>query len=123
MVIPSRFQDCRMEYCTLAYCVPQECARASANDSNTMLLATLHDNGEMQILVHPDWRSFVQERDSDYLEELFESFIERVSEDPPVLFKQLASLSVGPIVTKSAGTKAYSDLLDDPQYGHFVELH
>jgi hypothetical protein len=82
----------------------------------------LHDNDEMQILVHPDWRSLVQEQDLDYLDELFESFIERVSEDPLALFKQLTSLSVGPIVTKCAGTKAYSDLLGDPQYGHFVEL-
>jgi hypothetical protein len=111
-----------MEYCTLAYSVPQECARASVNGSNTLLLAMLHDNDEMQILVHPDWRSLVQEQDLDYLDELFESFIERVSEDPLALFKQLTSLSVGPIVTKCAGTKAYSDLLGDPQYGHFVEL-
>lgn len=122
MIIPSRFQDCRMEYCTLAYCALQECARASVNDSNTLLLATLHDNSEMQILVNPDWRSFVQKQDSDYLEELFESFIKRVREDPLALFKQLTSLSVGPIVTKCAGTMAYSDLLGDPQYGHFVEL-
>jgi hypothetical protein len=82
----------------------------------------LHDNDEMQILVHPDWRLLVQERDLDYLEELFGSFIERVSEDPSALFKQLSSLSVGPIVTKCAGTKAYSDLLGGTQYGHFVEL-
>lgn len=122
MVIPSRDGDYRVSYCTLVYCVPQGFARASVNDSNTLLLATLHDSGEMQILVNPDWRSFVQEPDSDYLEELFESFIELLVEDPSALFKQLASLSVGPIVTKSEGTRAYSDLLRDPQYGHFVEL-
>jgi hypothetical protein len=92
------------------------------NSSNTLLLATLHDNGEMQVLINPDWHSFVQEQDSDYLEELFKSFIEQVSDEPSVLFKRLASLSVGPIVTKSAGKKVYSDLLGDPQYGHFVEL-
>jgi hypothetical protein len=122
MIIPSRFQKCRMAYCTLAYCAPQECVSASVNDSNTLLLVTLLDDGEMRILVNPEWRSFVKEQDLGYLEELFESFIERVSEDPSVLFKQLSSLSVGPIVTKSAGMKAYTDLLGDPQYGHFVEL-
>jgi 5'-deoxynucleotidase YfbR-like HD superfamily hydrolase len=123
MTIPSRDRDYRMAYCTLAYCVPQECVRASVNDSNTLLLATLHDSGEMKILVNPDWRSFVQEQDSEYLEELLKSFIERVGEDPSTLFKQLASLSVGPLVTKYAGTKAYSDLLCDPQFGHFVKLN
>lgn len=111
-----------MEYCTLAYYVRPECALAPWKGSKTLLLATLHDNYDMQILVHPDWRSLVQKQDLDYLNELFESFIERASDDPLVVFKQLASLSVGPIVTKCAGTKAYSELLGDPQYGHFVEL-
>jgi hypothetical protein len=82
----------------------------------------LHDNGEMQILVYSDWRSLVQEQDLNYLEELFRSFIERVSEDPSALFKQLSSLSVGPVRTKCTGTKTYSDLLSEPQYSRFIEL-
>jgi len=111
-----------MQYCTLAYCAPQECTHASVDGRNSLLLIMLHENKEVQILVNPDWRTLIQEQDLDFLEELFGSFIKRASEDPLALFEQLTSLSVGPIVTKCAGTKAYSDLLVDPQYCHFVEL-
>jgi 5'-deoxynucleotidase YfbR-like HD superfamily hydrolase len=110
-----------VEYCALAYCV-QECAHESVNDSHALLLATLHDNNEIHILVHPDCRTLVQGQDLDYLKELFASFIERANEDPLALFKQLSSLSVGCLVTKCTGTKVYSELLGAPQYRHFIEL-
>lgn len=64
----------------------------------------------MRLLVHKELSSIVQAEDWDYLQSLLQDFKKRAKTDAASLFKQLSTLSVGPLVTKIVGEK----LMDYP---------
>jgi hypothetical protein len=72
-------------------------------------------HGCLKFLVHPDWRSIVKEKDSDYIELLLDDLLERAKEQPAPLFQQLSALGVGPLVTQQTGER-----LSD--YPHLFEI-
>lgn len=87
-------------------------------DSPTIIaLVTSSYNGEVGIRVHPEWERIVLPVDRKYLEDLFGDFRMRVKSDPDALFQQLSDLSVGPLVTREAG----SDWTANPAYLRLAE--
>ena len=114
-------EGCRREYCILAYCAPKH-APASLNGSTPLLLVSLYDRDRMRILIDPDWRTLVHEEDLKYLESLFRDLAERAKEDPLALFKQLSSLSVGPVITQFRSTAPGGGLRNEPPCERFIEL-
>lgn len=98
-------------FCVLQYI-------ASGGDHNRVdspiiivLVISFHD-GEVGIRVHPEWERIVLSADREYLEALFADFRMRIRSDPDALFRQLSDLSVGPLVTREAG----SDWAAYPEY-------
>jgi hypothetical protein len=59
--------------------------------------------GRLHFLIDPGWRAIVQAKDVKYIESLFTDFLERAKERPTVLFEQLSTLAVGPLVTQETG--------------------
>ena len=68
-----------------------------------MLLVLRDEEDRLRFLVHPEWRTIVQAEDLNYLESLFQDFLERAKLHPGALFEQLCSLGVGPIAAQRIG--------------------
>ena len=88
----------RYQFCVLEYRVQNR-----INFGTTILLVLEGDGGILRFFVQPKWRTFVQPEDLDYFESLLRDFPTRAAADPKALFKQLSSLSVGPLVTVEVG--------------------
>jgi hypothetical protein len=89
----------------------------------SMTLLVLEDaDGNLRFLVHPKWRRIVAPEDLEYFKSLLLDLSERAQLHPQELFKQVSSLSVGPLVTRETGEKIsdHPDLLT--QCSSFVEL-
>lgn len=97
------------------FCAVEYRVQSPADTSPIILLAFEDAQGRVRILVHPNWRSFVQPEDVTYINDLLGDFLERTTENAAELFKQLTSLAVGPLVTQKTG-----DRISD--YPDFVEL-
>jgi hypothetical protein len=67
------------------------------------LLVLKDENGKLNFLAHPQWRTLVQPEDSEYVESLLADLPVRAKTHPDALFDQLCSLSVGPLETKQIG--------------------
>jgi hypothetical protein len=87
-----------------------------------VLLVLSNEKCRLRFFVHPDWRTFVQCDDLNYIESLLLDFSERAKSHPDALFKQLCNLGVGPILTQEAG----ANLDDYPSLrrlsSEFIEL-
>lgn len=69
-----------------------------------MLLLVLRElGGSLSLLVHPEFRTVVEDEDRGYIESLLRDLPDRAKLYPADLFKQLSSLGVGPLVTKDVG--------------------
>jgi hypothetical protein len=68
-----------------------------------IVLVLQDEKKDLRFLVHPELRSIVRKEDSNYTESLLTDFTER-EVDSEALFKQLSSLSVGPLVTHEVGS-------------------
>jgi len=102
------------QFCALEYrageidspCVPER----------VLILFLRNENGSLRVLSHQDWRNIVHLQDLEYVRDLLDDFKERAQCAPEALFRQVASLSVGPLVTYAVGSgsdlKAASGMLD-----------
>jgi len=82
-----------------------------------VIILFLRNNiGALRVFAHRDWRTIVQPRDQEYIQDILGDFTERAESAPDALFKQVSSLSVGPLTTYAVGTgidlKANLNLLD-----------
>lgn len=68
-----------------------------------ILLAIIDADDKLRFLAHRKLRAIVQPRDLKYIEALLPDFVERARLDPAMLFTQLSSLCVGPLVTHEVG--------------------
>lgn len=68
-----------------------------------LLLALLTDDGCLHLHRAPHWSTAVEERDRGYFAELWPDLQLRAAVDPDVLFAQLGSLSVGPLICTGSG--------------------
>ena len=91
-------------FCALEY-RPKDWSAASTGASPPILLALRDEEGQLRLLVHHELISIVQAEDWDYVQSLLRDFKERAQRDAATLFKQLTTLSVGPLVTRLAGAE------------------
>lgn len=89
-------------FCALEYRATDR-DESPSRDSTIILLVFKDVDDNLSFLVEPDWRSMVQQRDIDYLDSLFQDFIERASLEPNALFAQLSALAIGPLVARTVG--------------------
>ena len=65
--------------------------------------------GQFEILASHNLRLAVRHDYLRYMTDLLEDFHERAKQDPAALFRQLSSLSIGPLVTHKVGTCGVDD--------------
>ncbi len=87
---------------------------ATRADTQVVLLALMQEANVLRFLVNPELESIVHAADLAYIQPLLKDFLERAEYEPRDLFKQLSSLGVGPLVTRSVltGPSAYESLSD-----------
>lgn len=96
------FQFCALEY------RPRGWGKGASSNAPVILLVLKDEKGGLRFLVSPDLRTIVQGDDWAYLDPLLLDIQKRAQNQPADLFKQLASLGVGPLVATEVG-KALSD--------------
>jgi hypothetical protein len=109
-------------YCALEYC-PEKFPRPPRVE-RVVLLVVRYENGLLNIFVSSDWETIIDPKHREYFRALLDDFEARAETARDALLKQIASLSVGPLVTYAAGTgselAANEPLLDVCK--HFVVL-
>jgi len=111
----------RQRFCALEY-RQQRGSDDSGRDAPIVLLVVSRMEG-LRILMHPQMREIVQNDDQIYIGSLLRDLTERAKLSPDALFKQLTSLSVGPLVTQKAGFVVEDDLPLGELVSAFVELN
>lgn len=102
-------------YCVLEY-RPEPWT--SPPESAAPIFMLLLDGGKgLGLFLNPDWRSFVQAEDLEYVELFLSDVQQRTQQSPRQLFEQLSSLSLGPLVTLAAGT----NLSEEPGFQELLE--
>lgn len=71
-----------------------------------IVLFLLYEHGALTVFSHKDWQNIVRPEDQEYIRDLLHDFRERARQAPNALLQQVASLSVGPLVTYAAGSKS-----------------
>jgi hypothetical protein len=87
----SKYRYCLLEYRTSEDVLPDSI-------SNIVMVVFEDCSRHLRFLIHKELSQIVPQNDLEYIESLFSDFKERVKIDPDALFKQLTSLSVGPLV-------------------------
>jgi hypothetical protein len=64
-----------------------------------VILLALKDGAGLKLYAHSALRQQISDRDQGYIEDLLKDLTERVKAFPEDVFRQLASLSVGPVIT------------------------
>jgi hypothetical protein len=106
--------DFRGRYCVLEY--RPEAWETPTNSSAPVFMLVLESGKSLNFFLSPKWRNFVQAEDLEYVELFIEDVQQRAPGLPKQLFDQLSSLSLGPLVTREAG----SNFSEQPA---FQELH
>lgn len=91
-------------FCALEYRVAEIDAPPALE--NVIVLFLRYENGALTVFSHQDWQKIVQREDREYVRDLLQDFKERADRTPDALLQQVASLSVGPLVTYAAGSKS-----------------
>ena len=97
-----------LRFCALEYRAQGFDERLSDHDRIMMVLVLL-PHSELKIRLHPNWRRIVEIDDWQYTIDLVDDFRERMHVDPEVLFAQVQTLGVGPLITYAIGTDLRRD--------------
>jgi hypothetical protein len=89
-------------YCALAYS-KSETASLVNYDEPVIVLLVQPEGGELLLFLDPSWRAHVNPGDCQYFSELWADFVRRSQDQPDDLFRQLCSISIGPLVTAAVG--------------------
>ena len=98
-----RVRDLNRRFCVLEYRPVRDESKESACDSRAILLV-IEEEHQLQFFATADFRSIVHKADLEYIEQLLKDLPMRARRDAKVLFDQLCSLSVGPLITGKVGT-------------------
>lgn len=69
-----------------------------------ILSAFLDADAQIDYYVHPKWPRLIRARDEFYFVQLFRDLLLRSVQDSEGVFRQLSSLSVGPLVCRLSGS-------------------
>ena len=89
-------------FCALGYRTAEAASPSAPEKIIIVFLGSA--GGALRVLSHRDWRDMVREEDVEYVGNLMEDFRERARLTPDALFRQVASLQVGPVVTCAVGS-------------------
>jgi len=103
------------QYCLLEY-NPQTQGGSLLRARFAFLLALKDERGNLDFRVHPQWSGLIRAEDSEYIESLLTDWPIRAKFQPDDLFKQLCSLSVGPLQTKQTG----QNIADHPAVAELI---
>jgi len=110
-------ESLHQRFCALAYK-----AREAEQPSPIFLIALEDKSGKLGFLVDPDWHAVVLLEDRAYIEALLDDLPERARNEPAILFQQLASLEVGPVVMAQIGKQISDHSLLKEKCSRFVKL-
>ncbi len=109
-------------FCALEYRAEESSGPSVLERVIILFLRT--ESGTLRVFSHQDWRTIVHFKDHNYVRDLLDDFKERARSSPDALFQQVASLSVGPLVTYAVGSatdlKAMIEVLD--VWGNMADL-
>ena len=97
----------QLQFCALGYLSQRPQHELSA-ERQILLIVTMTEAGEMSLLQNPEWKNIVQPLDHSYFSDIWADFDVRAKTDPEALFKQVTSLSVGPLIAYISGTSLWS---------------
>jgi hypothetical protein len=101
-------------FCALVYRTGR--AESPSAPERVVILFLGGPGGSLRVLTRRDWRNMVSSEDVEYVQALMDDFRERARSTPDPLFKQVSSLSVGPLVTYAVGAEhelgTFSSLVD-----------
>jgi hypothetical protein len=97
------------------FCVLEYRAQGLGKVAPVFLFVLEDAEGSLRFLIRKDWRSIVRPEDAGYVNNVLVDSLERASEEPEPLFKQICSLGVGPLVTSVTGDRL-------SEYPHLLEL-
>ena len=100
--------QCR--FCALGY-RPDSRNESPSLEGQIILIGIESPTAGYRLLIDPRWEELVFPEDRSYFSALLQDLKERVRIDPGGLFKQLISLSVGPLVVNETG----SSIEDNPR--------
>jgi len=92
------------QFCVIEY-NHQRQSREPSRSPSIILLVLKNENGNLDFLVHPQWRAMILPEDSEYFESLLADLPVRAKLHSEALFDQMCSLSVGPLQTKETGPR------------------
>jgi hypothetical protein len=108
-------------FCVLEYLPDLESSHSPAVD-RVVLLAQLDDLATLSIRVNPKLRHIVREADLPYIESLLDDFLVRARVDAERLFRQLCSLTAGPLVARTVGERLADHAEIDALASEFLPL-
>ena len=91
-------------FCALSYVAEKPSALIPQYPS-VHVLVLLSDDAKLEVYIAPGLRSIVKPEDWTYINLLLNDLKERARIEPENLFRQLSSLSVGPLVCEMAGAR------------------
>lgn len=99
--------DLHTRFCLVAY-APSHDFKTDPLLTPVLLVLQLQE-GILQLRTHPSLSEVVLPADLHDVQVLLQDFAERAQDDPESLFRQLSSLSSGPLVTLSVGENPLED--------------
>jgi len=111
--------DKELEFCVLKFCPSQP--GPESTDPSVVLLA-IRDAKALDIYVHRAFEDKASGDDRSYVQELLPDLVQRSKCSPGAAFRQLASLSVGPLITEKVGLLNFSRHPVESLYPDLVRL-
>lgn len=112
-------KDKELEFCALKFCPSQPVPGAA--EPSVVLLA-IKDAKALAIYVHRAFEDKTSEHDRSYVQELLPDLVQRSRCSPGAAFRQLASLSVGPLITEEVGLQNFSRHPVESLYPDLIRL-
>lgn len=101
----STLTDKELEFCALRFCPSEPCSDSS--DEYVILLA-IKDVKALNFYIHRAFEQRTAGQHRKYMQQLLPDLVDRSRHSPEAAFRQLASLSVGPLITDEVGLLNFS---------------
>ena len=109
-------------FCTLEYRSSVQASDRSSSIDQVVLLVMKDGRGGLEFQAFPDLLQIVDESDLQYINDVLLDLPKRARRYPKLLFQQLSSLSLGPLITHKVGIAGVDDQYLIGACAHFVDL-
>ena len=101
----SPLTDKELEFCALRFC-PSE--RGPDPNNQYVILLAIKDAKALNFYIQRAFEQRTAGLDQNYIQQLLPDLVDRSRHSPEAAFRQLASLSVGPLITDEVGLLNFS---------------